>query len=194
MINYNEYIKFISEMFDDYGKKLTGLATKEWVDVGEKYGFENVCKIILSLRASPDATGFIIRVSEIEKALVGTKKDRASLAWAKLMSIIDKCSARRFVFDDPIIHAVVESMGGMDAVCTWTLDALSFKETEFCKHYEMFEKSPAALQNIPSFLAASGNIISPFFPVGDEELCKLVYKKQHKLLIGGSDGKRIGDK
>jgi hypothetical protein len=191
-MNENQYTQFISDLYVDQGRELTKLASEEWLEIGGKYGFKAVFDIVKAIRQNPDHDGFL-RVHHVERAIQGTTKNKTSVAWSKVMSVIDRCSAYNFCFDDPLIHLSIEAMGGWPAVCEWRTEEFGFKENEFSRHYETFSKM-SVLPDYPHILNISGNDRSPLIPVGDEELCKLVYKKQHKLLIGDRDGKRLGDK
>jgi len=168
------YLEFINELFIDYRHPQTSLSTQEWLSIGERYGFENVIGMVLKIRSNPDSNGFIIRVSEIERLLNGTKSNRASLAWSKLMAVIDRSTAYLFVFDDPLLHVTIDSIGGWEAVCSWRVDELGFKQNEFSKHYETAERLSAIPKYTPVF--SLGVMVSETIPVGDRSKCEKVYR------------------
>jgi len=48
------------------------------------------------------------------------------------------------VFDDPLIHAVVDGLGGWIHICqSWTDEDLKFREREFSTRYQAARKDPA---------------------------------------------------
>jgi hypothetical protein len=63
-------------------------------------------------------------------------KDRPLLAWEAVRRAISRVGAYDSPnFADPVIHAVLRSMGGWTQVCDWTLDEMPWREKEFKAAY-----------------------------------------------------------
>ncbi len=139
-MNDQNFIDFISEVFIFYGKNTTKFGLDVWIEIAKKYGENNVKSAVNAHVQNPDCGQFMPTPANIASMLSGTTKNRASLAWSKVMSVIDRCSAYNFCFDDPLIHLSIEAMGGWPAVCEWRIDEFGFKENEFSRHYETFSK------------------------------------------------------
>ncbi|MDD5414634.1 MAG: DUF6475 domain-containing protein [Smithellaceae bacterium] len=90
--------------------------------------------IICSSRFFPKPADFI-------EFLQGTNQDKATQAWIKTVNAIRKYGNYTSVkFDDPVIHAVIEFMGGWANTGEWHDDNLRWKEKEFLQLYKVMEK------------------------------------------------------
>lgn len=91
------------------------------------------------------------KVAELRQAIFPDIEDNATLAYDKFTK--GKAATGAYdtvIFDDPIIHAVIQSMGSWEAVCMVTEDEWRFKRKEFMDLYRAFSKNPP--QQIPARL------------------------------------------
>lgn len=95
------------------------------------------------------------KVAEIREFLGGGKsEDKAVLALDKLeraMSSVGKY--RSVVFDDPLIMAVVSSMGGWPKLCSMEADEWKWSRKDFEKIYRAYSAQPLERLQIPERLA-----------------------------------------
>jgi hypothetical protein len=81
-------------------------------------------------------------------------------------------SYQSIVFDDPLIHAVIEAMGGWIELCAMQLDELPFKAREFQKRYMGFiQKAP---KRYPKYCCG----------IAEGENLRLGYKAQPRVIVG----------
>lgn len=80
--------------------------------------------------------------AEIIEAARGSNADRAVLALDKVEKAIREVGGYRTVmFDDPVIHAVIESMGGWVSICEMTSQEWKFARKDFLRLYEAFSRT-----------------------------------------------------
>lgn len=157
------------------GKQLSKHGMKIYWEMLKDYDIESVEKAFIQHGKNPDAGQFMPKPADIIKHIDGGGEDRALLAWA----IVDK-SIRRvgqyvdgLVFDDPIIHAVVDDMGGWTHLCNiQTEDDLHFQGIEFSKRYRAYTLSQHL--EYPAMLRGISEQNKPPILIGDREKAKLV--------------------
>lgn len=94
--------------------------------------------------------------ADIRESALGKLDDEAVLALAKLERATSTWGAyRSIIFDDPIIHAIVQSFGGWPAVCRMEVDEWKFRRIEFLKVYKAFAPNLNRLQ-LPMKLGGVG--------------------------------------
>lgn len=81
------------------------------------------------------------KVAEIRQALHGNVSDRAEIAWNKLVGAIRSIGAySSVIFDDPVIHAIVEREGGWGKLCDKTSEELKWFGKDFLRMYSVYEE------------------------------------------------------
>lgn len=190
----SQFYALMTGLFELYGKK----ASKELL--GLYYGALKSYEIADLVRAAnqhsldPDAGQFMPKPADFVRHIDGSKQTRAMRGW----TAVDK--AIRFVgpyesvvFDDPIIHAVIQDMGGWLSLCdTKTEDDLKFRRHEFEKRYQGYalqggtSEYPARLVGLTEADCARLNkpVPAPKL-IGDPERARRV------LLTGSTGGLRI---
>jgi len=77
--------------------------------------------------------------ADIIRLLEGNRYTQASQAWSKVVSAIQHIGTwETVVFDDVIIHVVIEEMGGWIALCQLKQNDLSYRLHEFIKRYSSY--------------------------------------------------------
>ncbi|MBT7630934.1 MAG: DUF551 domain-containing protein [Desulfobacula sp.] len=109
----------------------------------KKFGYDAVKAAFSVHIQSPDNGQWIPKPADIVRIIEGTSKDNALVAWSKLKKTISAVgSYETVVFNDPIIHAVVQDMGGWIFLCSTTEKELPFKKNEFqSRYYDYKSKS-----------------------------------------------------
>ena len=166
------------------GKELSKHGMKLYWEMLKDYDIDAVEKAFVQHGRNPDSGQFMPKPADIIKHIDGGGADRGMLAWSK----VDK-SVRRIgqyvdavVFDDPIIHAVIDDMGGWAHLCgIQTEDDLKFKGIEFGKRYRAYTMS----QNLsyPALLHGIGEQGRAPVLIGD--------KAKAQLVLESGDGTRL---
>lgn len=107
-----------------------GLRQHEFADVSRAF----------SLHArDPDHGQFAPRVADLTRLLEGSTQTQGMRAWAKVDRAIRSVGQYQSVaFDDPLIHAVVDEMGGWPSLCRCKADEIPFRAREFERRYAAY--------------------------------------------------------
>lgn len=91
----------------------------------------------------PDAGQYFPKPADVVRHIDGNSDTQALKAWSKVDEAIRSvgCYAS-VVFDDPIIHVVIDDMGGWIRLCQTLLKDLPFRANEFKKHYAGYVNHP----------------------------------------------------
>ena len=158
-----------------------------WWDALKEYDIEEVVKAVQKFIKSPDFGNYKPKPADIIKMIEGTSSDRSLLAWSKVEKAIRRVGSYQTVsFDDPIIHRVIEDMGGWVAMCGSQENELPFVSKEFCTRYRGF----SVMQEIPQHPTRLFGIIDCDNSAnGYRELSRPVFigdqQKAAKVLEGG---------
>ncbi|MBN2251061.1 MAG: hypothetical protein JW724_03185 [Candidatus Altiarchaeota archaeon] len=128
----------LAEVFND-GKEPSKALIKLYWHALKGYTVEQVHKAagdILRERVFPS----LPKPAEIIEAIRGSQGDRAIRAWIDTLTAIRKVGSYKSVkFSDPVIHAVVEFMGGWPAMGEMRVDEEKWKQREFERLYACME-------------------------------------------------------
>jgi hypothetical protein len=105
----------------------------------KKYELQDVQKAFNTHVNNPDGGQFFPKPADIVRIIEGSGETKALQAWAKVeRAIIQIGRYQSVVFDDPLIHAVIDEMGGWIKLCAIKNDGLPFYANEFQKRYMGF--------------------------------------------------------
>lgn len=131
---------------------------------------------------NPDSGQFMPKPADVIRMLGGSTQDAALVAWAKVERAIRTVGGyASVVFDDPLIHAVLDEMGGWVRLCDTRTDELPFRAKEFENRYRGF----ALRREVPPYRArlagraetanaALGYDELDLVLIGDEAACRRV--------------------
>lgn len=185
-----EFKELITSVLAFYRQDASTFALQVWWAACEHYDMEQVRRALNAHAVDPERGQFAPKPADIVKALAGTKTDRARVAWGKAFDAMQRVGAyRSVVFDDPVIHAVIEDLGGWTKVCRSDMDELSHLERRFCEAYRAYSGRadmafPAKL--IGEFEAVNrheGRKVAPPVLIGDPQ------KAADVLRLGGTGAK-----
>jgi len=132
---------------------------------------------------NPDGGQFMPKPADIIRQLEGSGAAKAAHAWVKVDKAINQIgSYTSVVFDDPIIHAAIEYMGGWVKLCQSGIDQLKFRQIEFEHRYQHFLLRrvityPRVLSGyIEACNARDGYSIPPPTFVGDKDRAQQVMR------------------
>jgi len=134
---FTEMIQALSEV---YKNPLSKFAIKIYWNALKGYPLESLLKagesLAKSLRWMPKPADFV-------EAIDGGVGDRSAHAWHKVKRAIEDVGAyRSVVFDDPLIHATVMSMGTWPEICRTPIKELPFVAKRFESTYRAAEQNP----------------------------------------------------
>jgi hypothetical protein len=122
-----------------YRRDVSKFALSVWWSACEPFDMEQVAKALTAHAMDPEQGRFPPMPADIVKQLAGTKTDRAIIAWGKAYGAISAVGGYSSVaFDDAVIHAVIEDMGGWPKFCVTMLDELPFVQKRFCETYRAY--------------------------------------------------------
>lgn len=164
-----------------YGKNISSQLIDIYWQVLNQYELIDIQKAFQSHVQNPDCGQFFPKPADIVRFIEGSGETKALLAWAKVeRAVIQIGSYQSVVFDDPLIHAVIENMGGWVKLCSMKNEQMPFYANEFQKRYLGYvNKKPA---RHPKYLwgisecnnAKNGFEINPPILIGDVSKAKEV--------------------
>jgi hypothetical protein len=131
------------------------------------------------------------KIGELREQVNGKKQDLAVLALANLEKGIARIGRYRSAqFEDSIIMACVESMGGWIQVCSYEMREWEFKKKDFVRLYEALCSNPGRLQ-APSRLVGFSEQCNDFMCHAAEPEVKK-FTADNRMIEGDGDQKAIG--
>lgn len=191
--DFDQFSQLLNATADLYGKTMSGMAISLWWNALSQYDLNAVRGGLSRHMQSPDSGQFMPKPADVIRMIGGTTQDGALQAWAKVDAAVRSVGTYQTVaFDDPIIHAVVDDMGGWVALGTKTEHEWPFVAKEFENRYRGYrnrggaDEYPRTLIGIAEAQNSQNGIPSqPPVLIGDTGLAK-------QVLLGGSDCRRIG--
>lgn len=173
-------------VFAYYSKTLSdGVIELYWQGL-QAYGYTEIADAVNAHLADPDAGQFLPKIADLQRVLKGRKADRASVAWSKLRKAVGQVGTYdSVVFDDPVIHVVVQDMGGWIAMGSVTDKELPFKAQEFSNRYQGYlirglsgEDYPPVLVGVAeAYNRRNGQPVAAPLLVGDAKKARLVLER-----------------
>ncbi len=147
----HKFFALLVEVGENYGRSISGAMGKLYWDNFEAFELQTLRRAFHAHCRHPDEGRFFPKIADIVRWLEGSPESRAMMAW----SFVESCTERvgryqSVVFDDPLIHAVIEDMGGWIKVCEQPLSEMPFIALNFQKRYRAFLSYPP--KRYPSYL------------------------------------------
>ncbi len=151
----NDVPKFTTMMLgigEIYRITISKFLTKIYWQSLEQFAWQDIDNALQAHIHNPDCGQFFPKPADVVRFIEGSGETRALQAWSKVEQAISQVGIyQSVVFDDPLIHAVLESMGGWVKLCSVTFEELPFRANEFQKRYMGFvNKKP---ERHPKYLA-----------------------------------------
>lgn len=151
------FLEVLAGVHDFYGKDMSEFAGRVWLQACDGFELEQATKALSAHLMDPERGQFMPKPADLVRALHGTQTDRALLAWGKVLDAAQRVGAYTSVcFDDGLIHAVVEDLGGWIKVCRAGTDELPHVQRRFCDSYRAY--------------ARRGDVAFPSHLAGESEL------------------------
>ena len=126
-----------------YRQDISRFALDVWWQACEPFDFEQVTKAFSAHALDPERGQFPPRPADLVRVLSGTQTDRSLIAWGKAYAAMQRVGAYASVcFDDGVIHAVVEDLGGWVKLCRSSTDELPHLQRRFCEAYRAYVRRP----------------------------------------------------
>jgi len=167
-----------------YRVELSQAVTAMWWRALQGYEITAVLDALGKHAMNTDTGQFLPKPADVVKVLEGTTSDTALLAWSKVLDGVKRFGTYgSVVFDDPIIHRVLNDLGGWPWLGRQESKELPFVENRFRDAYRAW-KSRGLITDYPRSLpgiiehqnAAAGfagvNVNTRF--IGDETRAKAV--------------------
>ncbi len=159
-----------------YGKNISSQLIDIYWQVLKKYELHDVQCAFQAHVKNPDCGQFFPKPADIVRFIEGSGETKALMAWAKVdRAIVQVGRYQSVVFDDPLIHVVIENMGGWVKLCAMNNEQMPFNANEFQKRYMGYvNKTP---ERHPKYL----------FGLSECENNKNGYEIQPPILIGNTE-------
>lgn len=135
-----EILKGTFEVIDSR-RKLTNIAMNIWHNSMKRFELTEIENAFMVYINTPGKGQFIPKPADIIEIIDGSIKSNAALAWTKFIQAVERVGIYQTVcFDDPIIHRVVEDMGGWVFIGeSATNTNLPFLANDFKFRYESYK-------------------------------------------------------
>ena len=150
IIEFAKIMVVLSEVYGD-GKPPSDIKNEVYFSALKNYEIDtikNAAERMIINRVYPSFP----KPAEIIQEIEGTKENQATQAWIKTVEAIRHYGNYTSVkFDDPVIHGVIEFMGGWPETGLWTDEELKWKQREFERLYGIIQargKNPEYLPGI----------------------------------------------
>ena len=178
-----------------YEKSVSRFSLDVWWNALKVYDLAAVVDAFSRHLENPDAGQFVPKPANIIRMLQGSTQDAALVAWAKVDLAVRRVGTYcDVVFDDSLIHRVIQDMGGWIGIGTKADDEWPFVAKEFENRYRGFSSRgerpeyPAKLIGIASaYNQQKGFKTDAPVLIGDEAQAR-------RVLSGGTDKPAIGFK
>lgn len=126
---------------DVYDREVSHAAMSIWWNILKAFDVEAVERAFKAHVADPDTGRFMPTPACIVGRVMGGSEAIAVDAWSKVLRGIKQAGGYRTVaFDDCLIHAVIESLGGWVRLCETRSDELPFRRKDFIATYIGFRR------------------------------------------------------
>jgi hypothetical protein len=177
----SKFIAMMAGIAELYGKCISAQLTDIYWRALKHYELQDVQRALEAHVNNPDCGQFFPKPADVVRFIDGSGETKALLAWTKVeQAIVGVGKYESVAFDDPLIHAVLEDMGGWINLCSKTNDEMPFSANEFRKRYMGFvnkkpERHPRYLPGISEIEnGKSGYAVSPPALVGDAKRAEQV--------------------
>lgn len=180
------FLRTLGRVLSFYKQEANEFVTGVWWESLRPYDLAAVQEAFNRHAVNPDVGQFAPKPADIVRMIGGTSTDAAMMAWSKVEKAVRSIGQyQSVIFDDPLIHRVVEDMGGWVKMCNCPSENdFVFVGKEFQTRYRGFAmrnerpEYPAALiGHAEASNVTTGQIQRrQYRMLGDPERCKLVYK------------------
>ena len=186
--HFDDFCELLGVVSEQYGKPISeGAKILYWQGLID-FEFSAVQQALYRHVRNPDNGMFMPKIADIVKMLQGSTQDSALNAWAKVDKAVRQVgTGSTVVFDDPIVHRVLQDMGGWLSLGHRSEDEWPFVAKEFENRYRGF-KARGEKPDYPKTLIGiydAHNLPNGFKPtqpvfIGNKQQAEIV-------MLGGTD-------
>lgn len=134
-----QFAEILRATLDIYGKDISVPVMQLWWAALIEFSIEEVRGGLSRYVRSADHGTFPPKPADVIRMIEGSSGDRGMIAWAKVREAVARVGGYQSVaFDDSIIHAVIEDMGGWPQLCSMDKDEQHFRAADFSKRYRTY--------------------------------------------------------
>lgn len=134
-----QFAQLLTDVLGFYGQTTSAFALSVWWEACKGLDYDAVQRALSRHATDPERGMFAPKPADVVRQVKGTPTDRAARAWSITLDAASRVGAYTdVVFDDPIIHACVEDMGGWVALCRTDTDKLSYLQHRFTEAYRAY--------------------------------------------------------
>lgn len=142
--DFENFREILSAIGDIYGKKVSEFALSIWWGALKNYDLAAIRDALSRHVINPDSGQYMPKPADVVRMIGGTTTDSALVAWSKVDKAVREIGTYQdVVFDDPLIHRVIDDMGGWVALGTKTADEWPFVAREFETRYRGYASRQA---------------------------------------------------
>lgn len=179
------FLRTLGNVLSFYKQEINEFVTGVWWESLKAYDLNAVQHAFNRHAVNPDSGQFTPKPADIVRMMGGTSGDAALSAWSKVERAVRSVGQYvSVIFDDPLIHRVIEDMGGwVKMACCPSEDDFIFVAKEFQNRYRGFAMRserpdyPAGLIGLAQATNAEKGMAGPasFRMLGNVEKCQDVY-------------------
>lgn len=203
--DFEEFCDLISLVAEQYQKPVSDGAMMLYFQGLIDYDFEAVKQALFRHIRNPDNGMFMPKIADIVKMMQGSTKDAALIAWTKVDWAV-RCVGTQssVVFDDEVIHAVINDMGGWHGFGKCDLEKdWPFKAKEFENRYRAYKQRSEPIKHVPKLIgmyesenSQQGFKIEQPTMIGDKEKAKQVFltgTNSSNIMLSRPEDRNIDD-
>lgn len=135
--DFENFANAMAGLGEMYNRAVSAQLIAMYFESLKKYDYRAVSAAMQRHYSDPEKGAFFPKPGDIVLWIDGGMEDRSQIAWSKVDRAVRVVGPyESVVFDDPIIHAVIEQMGGWPKVCSQPTDQdMKFLGHQFTKLY-----------------------------------------------------------
>lgn len=136
---FERFSRDITALAEMYSRSMSpGLITLWW-EALKRFDYEQVNKALALHSTNPESGQFMPKPADLIRHMEGTATDKSMIAWGKAFDAAQRVGAYNdVVFDDPVIHAVIEDLGGWVKFCRSETAEISYLQHRFTESYRAY--------------------------------------------------------
>ncbi|MCZ4321429.1 DUF6475 domain-containing protein [Pseudomonas anguilliseptica] len=144
----------LAKVMSVYGKQITSGFVDVFFDSLAAYDLESVRRGLNAHVQNPDSGQFPPKPADVVRLIDGTSQDQGMHAWSRVDKAVRRVGPyQSVVFDDPIVHRVLDDMGGWVKLCnTSSEEDYKFQGLEFARRYRACVIAGGVGDNYPHYL------------------------------------------
>lgn len=174
------FAKLLTSVMAFYRQDMSEFALGVWWEGCKPFDFSAVRDAFNRHAVNPDNGQFAPKPADVVRLLQGSSQDGALVAWAKVNRAVRQVGTySTVVFDDPVIHRVIQDMGGWVALGTKEEKEWPFVAKEFENRYRGY-RTQGGVDEYPRALIG----------MAEAQNSQHGFKTQPPVLIGNPDRAR----